>query len=89
MVEQEAGVEVQIGAQGRMVIPAALRKALNIEPGECLVARRQGNSLVLERRGAIEERLKQRFREVSGEVDLADELARERRSEAKRERESS
>ena len=89
MAETETGIEVQIGAQGRMVIPAALRKALNIEPGECLVARRRGDSLVLERRGAIEQRLKQRFRQVPGEVDLADELARERRQEADRERESS
>jgi AbrB family looped-hinge helix DNA binding protein len=42
--------EDQVGAQGRVVIPAALRKALNLKPGERLVARRVGESLVLERR---------------------------------------
>jgi AbrB family looped-hinge helix DNA binding protein len=46
--------EVQVGAQGRIVIPAGLRKALGLRPGDRLVARTVGESLVLERRGTVE-----------------------------------
>jgi len=56
--------EVQIGVQGRVVIPAALRKALNLKPGDRLLARQIGESLVLERREAVERRLRERFRHV-------------------------
>ena len=41
------GNGVQIGAQGRVVIPAALRKALQLKPGGRLVARKPGESLAL------------------------------------------
>ena len=76
------GNEVQIGAQGRVVIPAALRKALNLTPGDRLIARRDGDSLVLERREAIVKRLQDRFRHIPKEVGLVDELLAERRAEA-------
>ena len=46
--------EVLLGAQGRVVIPVALRKALGLKPGERLIARKEGESLVLERREVIE-----------------------------------
>ncbi|WP_456414938.1 AbrB/MazE/SpoVT family DNA-binding domain-containing protein [Thiolapillus sp.] len=78
--------EVQVGAQGRVVIPAALRKAMNLKPGERLVARIEGNRLVLERREAIARRLQNRFSHIPGDVRLADELIEERREEARREK---
>ncbi len=67
------------------MIPAALRKALKIKPGDRLVARKVGESLVLERRETVERRLRERFRHIPRDVSLADELIAERRTEAERE----
>lgn len=77
--------EVQVGAQGRLVIPAALRKALQLKPGDRLIARQEGETLVLERREAIEKRLQDRFRHIPKEISLVDELIAERRAEAAKE----
>lgn len=53
--------EVQLGAQGRLVIPAALRKAMNLRPGDRLIARVSADGLVLERREHVERRLWEMF----------------------------
>jgi len=74
--------EVQIGAQGRVVIPAALRKTLQLKPGDRLVARQVGDSIVFERRESIERRLRDRFRHIPDNVRLSQELIAERRAEA-------
>ncbi len=74
--------EVQVGAQGRVVIPAALRNTLKLRPGDRLVARLVGESLVLERREIVEQRLRDRFRHIPRDVSLADELIDDRRREA-------
>jgi AbrB family looped-hinge helix DNA binding protein len=81
MADPNLSDEVQLGAQGRIVIPAALRKALNLMPGDRLVARQAGDSLVLEKREAIEKRLRDRFRRIPTEINLADELNADRRRE--------
>ena len=83
VAEKSAGHEVQVGAQGRLVIPATLRRALKLKPGDRLVARVVGDSLVLERRQVVEERLKARFRHIPADVSLADELITDRRDEAR------
>jgi AbrB family looped-hinge helix DNA binding protein len=85
MAENPARNEIQIGAQGRLVIPIGLRNALGLKPGDRLVARQEGNALVLERRQAIEQRLWQMFAKIPKDVSLADELIAERRVEAQRE----
>ncbi len=77
--------EVQIGAQGRVVIPAGLRKSLNLKPGDRLIARQEGERLVLEHRETIEKRLQDRFRHIPRQVSLVDELIAERRAEATKE----
>lgn len=85
MAEKKIKNEIQLGAQGRLVIPAALRKALKLEPGDRLVARKLGDSLVLERREAIVKRLQGRFSNIPEDVSLVDELIAKRREEAIRE----
>ncbi len=79
--------EVQVDTQGRVVIPAALRKALKLKPGDRLIARKVGESLVLERRETIEKRLWEMFSRVPEDVSLVDELIEERREAARRQEE--
>lgn len=64
------------------MIPAKLRKALNLKVGDRLVARKVGESLVLERREAIEQRLWDMYSDIPKDVSLAGELIAERRTEA-------
>lgn len=65
------------------MIPTEIRKALEIEAGDALVAWVEGDRLVLRSRAAVEEDLWAGFRGVEG--SLADELISERREEAGRE----
>ena len=77
--------EVQLGTQGRLVIPAQLRRLLGFESGDTLVARLENGRLILEKREAIRRRLKDRFARVPQGTSLASELLTERRREAERE----
>lgn len=81
-------VEVTVGAQGRVVVPAQLRRQLGIEPGDVLIARAQDDRLVLERREAILARTRKRYAHLPRDVSLAEDLIQQRREEAARERES-
>ncbi len=85
MAKKPSGNEVQVGAQGRLVIPAALRRTLHLQPGDRLIARQEGDTLVLERRGAVAKRLQDRFRHIPQKVSLVDELIAERRASAAKE----
>lgn len=78
-------VEMQVGPQGRVVIPAALRQAWQIQPGETLMARLEDDRLILEKPAHIVARVKGRFAALAGQVSLADELIAERHSEAAQE----
>ncbi|MGH8520623.1 MAG: AbrB/MazE/SpoVT family DNA-binding domain-containing protein [Gammaproteobacteria bacterium] len=73
--------------QGRLVIPAALRRTLGFEPGDTLVAHLEEGRLVLEKPETIKRRLKARFARLPKGKSLAAELLAERRDEAKRESE--
>lgn len=86
MAQPSVTVRVTVGPQGRIVIPAELRKALDIHPGEQLVARAEEGRLVLQSRDAIIAELQALFRDaVPRGVSLVDELIAERREEARRE----
>jgi AbrB family looped-hinge helix DNA binding protein len=81
----DEAIEVTVGPQGRLVVPAALRRRLDLQPGDVLLARAEEDRLVLERRGAILARVRGRFAHVPADVSLADELLAQRREEATRE----
>ena len=78
-------INVTLGPQGRMVLPAPLRKALALVPGDGLVARVEGTErIVIEKRSAGLKRLQERFAGTRGRKDLADSLIADRRAEARR-----
>ena len=85
MSDNTAPVDVSLGRQGRLVIPASLRRSLGLEEGDRLVARQDGNRLVIEKPEQIKQRLKARFAQVPAERRLVDELITERRQESRRE----
>src|ERR687890_626694 len=76
-METNERLKVRVGAQGRIVIPAALRAELDIDPGQELVARRED----------VVRRLKGRFAHVPADRVLSEELIVERREEARLEAE--
>jgi AbrB family looped-hinge helix DNA binding protein len=74
---------VEVGPKGRIVIPAVLRRRLGFEEGSQLVAMEEGGGVVLLPRSEVKARLRGMFAGV--DVSMADELARERRAEARAE----
>lgn len=75
---------VRLGPQGRLVVPAELRKELGLQEGAELAIRSDGRRLILEPRSEVLRRLRRRFSDVR-DVSLADELAADRGAEALRE----
>jgi len=71
--------------QGQIVIPEELQKALNLKPGEPLVAYIEEDRLILRPRQVVESELWAIFRDVEG--SLSEELIQEKRQEAQRESE--
>ncbi len=78
---------VTIGPQGRLVIPAAMRRQLGLEPGSVVLLRLEGGALRLERQDAALDRLRARYAKANG-PSVVDELLAERREEAHRDAEA-
>ncbi len=79
-------VYARIGENGRIVIPAAMREALGIMPGEELVLRIQDDELrITTMRHRIERARQLVRRHVKPGRSLVDELIAERRKAAHRE----
>jgi AbrB family looped-hinge helix DNA binding protein len=74
---------VSVGPKGRLVIPAEIRRELDIREGTELVAMIEGAAIVLVPRSAIKSRLRSLFADVR--VSMRDELIADRRAEAERE----
>ncbi len=77
---------LKLGRQGRVVIPAAVRKAMGLKPGDILVCRAEADRLIIKTRRELEEELWAMFAKVKG--SMSKELIEERRQEARRESES-
>jgi AbrB family looped-hinge helix DNA binding protein len=76
---------VNVGPQGRIVIPARIRRELGLAEGTPLALRTEGGRLILEPREEVLRRLRGRYARVPRKRRLSDELIRERRREARRE----
>ena len=82
-----AAHRVNVGAKGRVVLPAPIRRALGLAEGSELLARVEDGAVVLERRAAAVGRLQSLVRSSVPEPSpLVDELLSERRAESRRER---
>jgi len=83
-VNQEA--RLKVNENGRVVIPAAFRKALGIRPGDEVILRVEDNELRITTMKRRIERAQQRARKyLKPGISLVDELIAERREAAKRE----
>ena len=75
--------QAQIGEKGRLVIPAEIRKAMGLEPGDTVVLELEENRLTVETRRARIKRAQERVRHLAPPGTLvSEELIAERRAEA-------
>ena len=79
------GATVVLGQQGRLVIPADVRAALGLAPGDHLHLRLVGTALVLERPDDAVSALRRLGSSVPRSRSLVDELLAERRAAAAQE----
>lgn len=78
---------VKLGADGRIVLPAALRHQLGLKPGDALVIESDGDSLLVRSYDAVIRETQAFFRQFpTPGVSEVDDLIAERRVEAARER---
>ncbi len=77
---------VHLGDRGRLVLPAAIRKRLNLREGdELLVTVQPDGSLRLRSPSQVVRETRGLYRARAGHRSLVDELIAERRAEVKRE----
>jgi AbrB family looped-hinge helix DNA binding protein len=74
-----------VGERGRLVVPAAVRKRLQLEPGDLLVIEELEDSFVVRKAADIAHGFRGYLRDLEPEADLADELIADRREETERE----
>jgi AbrB family looped-hinge helix DNA binding protein len=78
--------ELTVNEQGRVTIPAQIRRAAGIEPGAPLVVYVEDGRVVLETREQLAARLRRDVAAAwTGEGSVVDELIADRRAEAARE----
>jgi AbrB family looped-hinge helix DNA binding protein len=82
----ELHARTRIGEKGRVVIPAAIRKALGMDVGDVIDMRVENGELCISTRESRLRRAQEWVRQVVPPgVSLADELSAERREAAKHE----
>lgn len=81
-----AEVRLRVNENGRLVLPAAFRKALDIRPGDQVVARLEGDEVRITTLARRIERVQRHVRQyVKPGISLAGELIAERREAARHE----
>ena len=79
-------IAISVADNGRIVLPVALRRRLNVVRGGTLVIREEGGRLVLESSDEAIIRAQDIVRRFASDaVGVVDELSAERRAEAERE----
>ena len=79
-------IKLRVNENGRVVLPAAFRKALDIRPGDQVVARLEGDEVrITTLRRRIEGVQRHVRKYIKPGVSLADELIAERREAAQHE----
>lgn len=73
-----------VGERGRFVVPAAVRRRLQLDPGDLLVIEEQDDHFVVRKAADVAHGFRGYLRKVQPERDLAAELIAERREEAER-----
>ncbi len=87
-MSEPTSFHTRLGEDGRVVIPASVRKELNLKPGDTLVAESDGHSLLLRSFDQVVKETQDFFRQFATPgVSVVDELIAERRAEAAREEE--
>jgi AbrB family looped-hinge helix DNA binding protein len=83
-VAMELQLRTKLGEKGRLVIPAEIREALGMKPGDTINLRVEDHELRISTRRERIRRAQERIRKfVPAGVSLADELSAERREAAK------
>jgi AbrB family looped-hinge helix DNA binding protein len=77
----------QMAANGRVVIPAGIRRELGFEPGEELVVRLRDGRIELERPADLLKRMQREWQAAARGRSMVDDLLTDRRREFKREEE--
>jgi AbrB family looped-hinge helix DNA binding protein len=78
---------VNLGPQGRLVVPAKFRRELGLEEGTTLVVSSDGRRLILEPRREVLRRVRARYAKIPRGTRLSAELIEDRREEVRRETE--
>jgi AbrB family looped-hinge helix DNA binding protein len=76
-----------VGERGRLVVPAAVRKRLQLDPGDLLVIEELDDSFVVRKATDIAHGFRGYLRDVDPGADLVSDLLADRREEAERETE--
>jgi AbrB family looped-hinge helix DNA binding protein len=78
-------VTVQVGDRGRFVLPAPVRRRLDVGPGDLLVLEMDEATVRLRKAADVAQSARGLLRDVAPREDLAAQLMEERRAEAERE----
>jgi AbrB family looped-hinge helix DNA binding protein len=84
MDTNELHARLTVGKKGQIVLPAGIRDALGIKPGEDVVVWVEDDRLILQTPAAVLESIRRHFAAIPADVSLVDELIAERREEARR-----